>query len=216
MHREEFTNTLIEDEFISALIAQIKTIAKQLKIEEINLLISQIEEDLTSEKKEMSRFTNFILEQLRSFIQSDFEEEEETANLSDSPNECEPTNDQFPNYQITQLNYSEELPTHYTTNDNSSSPKGRISTNIGIDELLEYIQTAEVKKDKKNKKKLKKKKKNKNKKETPEVEELDEEVENFKKCLMETYMSGPIKKIKPLLTSDWLSKIVRMDKSTCD
>ena len=49
MHREEFTNTLIEDEFISALIAQIKTIAKQLKIEEINTLISQIEEDLKND-----------------------------------------------------------------------------------------------------------------------------------------------------------------------
>jgi hypothetical protein len=206
MHREEFTNTLIEDEFISALIAQIKTIAKQLKIEEINTLISQIEEDLHSEKKEMTRFTNFLLEQLRSFIQSDFEdEEEEETNLSE---EIEQKPSQFPNYQITSLtNFAEELPTHCTSNDNSSSPKGRISNDIGIDELLEYIQTTDVKQEKKNKKKLKKKK-NKNKKESI-IEEYDKEVEDFKKNLMGNCASAPVKKIRPVITAEWLSSIVK-------
>ncbi len=205
MHREEFTNTLIEDEFISALIAQIKTIAKQLKIEEINTLISQIEEDLHSEKKEMTRFTNFLLEQLRSFIQSDFEDEEEETNLSD---EVEQRTSQFPNYQITSLtNFSEELPTNCTSNDNSSSPKGRISNDIGIEELLQYIQTTDVKQEKKNKKKLKKKK-NKNKKEST-VEEYDKEVEDFKQILLASSVSVPIKRIRPVLSAEWLNNIVK-------
>ena len=46
LHRLNF-----EDEFISALILQIKTIYKQMKIEEINELILQIEEDKPSKKK---------------------------------------------------------------------------------------------------------------------------------------------------------------------
>ncbi len=209
MHREEFTNTLIEDEFISALIAQIKTIAKQLKIEEINVLISQIEEDLYSERREMTRFTNFIIEQLKSFIQSDFEDEEEEGNFSNgSQNECDQKLSQYANYQNTPFtSYSHfTQQTNCTSNDNSSSPKGKISNDIGIDELLEYIQTAEEKKGKKNKKRVKKKK---NKKESLQVEEHDKEVENFKKSLIESYLKTPAKKIRPLLSQDWLSNIVK-------
>jgi hypothetical protein len=179
MHREEFTNTLIEDEFISALIAQIKTIAKQLKIEEINLLISQIEEDLHSKRKEMSRFTEFLIEQLKSFIQSDFEEEEEEK----SPERIINGN------------------TNCTSNENSSSSK-HVKEDIGIDELVEYIEKREEKKTKKNKKKHKK-----NKKEKIIIgsESIDNEVENFKKIIYEESLNSRlIRKIRPQISEEWI------------
>jgi hypothetical protein len=60
MHRDEFTNTLLKNEFIDAQITQIKTIAKELKIEEIHYLLSQIEEDPNTSKREMTRFSGFL------------------------------------------------------------------------------------------------------------------------------------------------------------
>jgi hypothetical protein len=85
MHKEEFFNTLIGDEFISALIAQVKTIFKHIKIEEINLLIAKIEEGICSPKKEMTRFSDFLIEKLKSFIESDFfDDEDENLNLNHS------------------------------------------------------------------------------------------------------------------------------------
>jgi len=85
MHKEEFFYTLIGDEFIAALIAQVKTIFKHIKIEEINLLIAKIEEGILSPKKEMTRFCDFLIEKLKSFIESEFlDDEDENLNLNQS------------------------------------------------------------------------------------------------------------------------------------
>jgi hypothetical protein len=85
MHKEEFFDTLIGDEFIAALIAQVKTIFKHIKIEEINLLIAKIEEGILSPKKEMTRFSDFLIEKLKSFIESEFlDDEDENLNLNHS------------------------------------------------------------------------------------------------------------------------------------
>jgi hypothetical protein len=223
MHREEFTNTLIEDEFISALIAQIKTIAKQLKIEEINSLISQIEEDLFSSKKEMSRFTAFLITQLKSFIESDYEDEEQSnyeENSSDNNNNInnltETTVKKITSGNSNSKNYTT---TNSTSNDNSYSPTNKptkISNDIGIDELIEYIEKPDETKAKKNKKKLKKKK-NAIKKGTTiyssmekNSEECDLEVENFRKSIMEIQGSGNSKKIRPPISKEWIKNIVEM------
>lgn len=222
MHREEFTNTLIEDEFISALIAQIKTIAKQLKIEEINSLISQIEEDLFSNKKEMSRFTAFLITQLKSFIESDYEEEEHSnyeENSSDNNNTNNVTETTVKKITGGNSNSKNYTTTNSTSNDNSYSPTNKptkIANDIGIDELIEYIEKPDETKAKKNKKKLKKKK-NAIKKGTTmyssmekNSEECDLEVENFKKCIMENQSSGNSKKIRPQISKEWIKNIVEM------
>ena len=220
MHREEFTNTLIEDEFISALIAQIKTIARQLKIEEINALISQIEEDLYSNKKEMSRFTAFLIAQLKSFIESDYEEEEisqaEQSNSSDTN-----TNQMMQVKNLTLNSHSKNYTsTNSTSNDNSSSPKNKINkiyNDLGIDELVEYIERPVEKKAKKNKKKLKKKKNgkkensNSNLNDQKYTEEFDREVENFKKIILEGSLNAmKIRKIRPAISREWISNIVKL------
>jgi hypothetical protein len=85
MHKEEFFNTLIGDEFISALIAQVKTIFKHIKIEEINLLIAKIEEGICQPKKEMTRFYDFLSDQFGSLNENDFlDDEDENLNLNRS------------------------------------------------------------------------------------------------------------------------------------
>ena len=224
MHREEFTNTLIEDEFISALIAQIKTIAKQLKIEEINGLISQIEEDLYSSKKEMSRFTAFLIAQLKSFIESDYEEEDNSnyeGNSSD--NETSGMTVKKLTLNSPSKNYTT---TNSTSNDNSSSPKNKpakISNDIGIDELVEYIEKPDEKKMKKNKKKIKKKKnlpkkdsQGLNLNDTKYLEECDKEVESFRKSIMESGSNAKSRKIRPPISQEWLRDIVKSVNVKCE
>ena len=221
MHREEFTKTLIQDEFISALIAQIKEIARQLRIDEINQLIFQIEEDLYSKKKEMTRFTEFLITQLRSFIEIELEdEEEESLNEAGNSSDRSDVNGGSPHvFEVKSLSLnslSKNYTTNSTSNDNSSSPKNKIAHDIGIDELVEYIEKTDDCKIKKNKKKLKKKK---NKKETAsqiendikDTEEFDREIDNFKKLIAENSKSAICtKKIRPLFTKEWLSAIANL------
>ena len=93
MHKEEFSNTLLKDEFISYLILQIKEVSNQIKIEKIINLISELEKDsflnnknLNIENKlsfenistnskenvqsdgEMNRFSSFLNNQLGEII----------------------------------------------------------------------------------------------------------------------------------------------------
>ncbi len=184
MHREEFTNTLLKDEFIDALITQIKTIAKELKIEEIHFLLSHIEDDPMKMKGEMTRFSAFLFTQLKSLIESDCDYEDNSRSNSNS-SETLKTNIQTKSQANSNSKYYTTNNTSFDNYENSSSPNSKvkkIANDIGIDELVEYIQKPEGKKIKKNKKKKKNKKSEMVESVTSKSEE-DEEVEKFKKLI---------------------------------
>ena len=190
MHKEEFFNTLIGDEFISALIAQVKTIFKHIKIEEINLLIAKIEEGIWTPNKEMTKFSDFLIDQLKSFIESDFlDDEDENLNLNNSNmsevgiSSAENGVKQVNNAQIciekiednmgkSEKNEKTDKSMIYYSSSNKkisfsmstqiiTEKPSKIGNDVGLDELLEYIAADENPK-KTNKKKNKKKKNNKN------------------------------------------------------
>lgn len=202
MHREEFTDTLIRDEFISALIEQIQQISSELKIDEINAIISLIEEDIDSEKQEMTRFTEFLTAQLKSYIES---EDEELINDT--------------NFVATDGPISESL--NLTS---KNDKKNLISKDIGIDDLVKYI--VEDEKPKKSKKKRKNKNKNKQKtnpttnhqlsptnySSNPDASNLvisDREVDMFKEDILKNSKNATsTKKIRPVLTPNWIENLV--------
>jgi len=174
----------------------------------------------------MTRFTQVLIEQLRIFIQSDCEYEEESqnerSNSSDLNNNLkeEPIFKSLPNIKknICPNSHSKNYTTNSTSNDNSSSPKNKIAHDIGIDELVEYIEKKDENKQKKNKKRANKKKKNNKKEEKRNLEtacvvneELDREVEFFKKMLSESSLKEKVtKKIRPVISQDWLTSIVKL------
>jgi hypothetical protein len=71
---------IIKDPFIKAIVSQIKSIASELHISEINELTSYLEEDYN--KKEMSIFLNFLNEQLNVIIDECKREEDEILNTA--------------------------------------------------------------------------------------------------------------------------------------
>jgi len=171
IHREEFTNTLIKDEFIYDLIIQIQTISQQLKIDEINHLIEQIEEDVSSNKKEMTRFSAFLNAQLKSFIESDEDDSNQEENTEDAVlNHEQELIQRYINKET--LHNDEEYDDSFTNNSkkylNTNSSKSvspnpdlkhmmgktkYASNDVDIDELVEYIVKEEEKPKKKQKEK---------------------------------------------------------------
>jgi hypothetical protein len=209
MHKEEFYYTLLEDEFIKDLILQIETISVSLKIEEINQLIRDIRSPAVHEH-EMTRFSEYLTAQLKSFIDSDLEDCGEGLN------------------QLSEENYEEDYSPNENEKCSSISPtnqKGKsnrpVGKEVGIDELLEYIEADHKPKKSKKKKSAKKKKKTATNENTNSnvnqctgnrhhhreasgvpLQELDKEIENFKKSIIENNFNG--KRIRPIITKDWL------------
>jgi ATP-dependent Clp protease ATP-binding subunit ClpA len=211
IHREEFNNTLLKDEFIEALIIQIKTIARELKIDDIHHLLSLIDDENSNKSSEMTRFTAFLFAQLNSSLDNEYEDEE-ISERSKSNSSQESVKNNIQTNTNSQVNSNSK---YYTTNntsldlcDNSCFPSNKVSHEIGIDELVEFIQKPEIKKIKKNRKKKK------NKKVEPEIEindtfiVEDEEVENFKKLMNEDGRHvNSVKKIKPTISKAWLGYV---------
>jgi hypothetical protein len=148
---------IIKDPFIKAIVTQIKSIAAELKIPEINELTNYLEEDYN--KKEMSIFLNFLNDQLNVIIDECRKEEDEIVNT-----------------------------------------KKKKSEQIDLDDLVSYIQAEEVKP-----KKKAKKKKN---KEITNSSSSDKEIEEFRSnLLVNSEMATCVRKIKPVITMDWISKL---------
>jgi hypothetical protein len=186
-----------------------------LKIEDIHNLLAQIEEEKSSKNNEMTRFTAFLFSQLNSSIDNEYGQEEISERSKSDSSQKSDTN----NLQTNTLSQVNSNSKYYTTNNtsfdlcyNSSSPSNKVSDEIGIDELVEFIQKPETKKIKKNRKKKKC-----DKKIEPQVQiieyvgAVDEEVEKFKKLINEgTSRLNSIKKIKPTISKEWLSSISKI------
>ncbi len=84
MHKEEFYNTLIEDEFISCLLFNIKNLATEFNIEEIIKLIDYLEND--SHNYTMSNFCFYIDELMKNILEKSNNSETYSVNNSKSNN----------------------------------------------------------------------------------------------------------------------------------
>jgi hypothetical protein len=149
---------------------------------------------------------------LKSFIESDFVDDEQ-----DNYCENEVSDEENPNT----LCKSHEILIESTKNGSNSKkqiPKQKIANDIGLDELLEYIVKDENPK-KTSKKKNKKKKTNKKSKEDDKNNlnlhnlqshnTIDQEVEKFKQILNEN-RAKCYKKIKPNISNEWITRIVKL------
>lgn len=198
MLREEFVNTIMSDEFICALIIQIKSITEQLNIDEINELIELLEEDLESEQREMTRFTDYLGDLLKVIIEeSKIDEEEINDNTSAGSNHV-----------------------NTNTNMNIKPANGKNDKCKDLDEWVQFIEAAE---DRKPKRRNKKKKTTGavtitineevivNKTNITNSDNIeDKEIEDFKNTLeMNTKKAGLVRKIRPLISKEWINNITQ-------
>jgi len=191
MHKEEFHNTLIEDEFISCLLYHIKNVATDYKIEEIIKLIDYLEND--SHNYTMSNFCFYIDELMKDILEKGNNCEIQIQNLN--PNNLTITNTNCNYKGVSQLN---------------NNVKNKTIENL--DELVAYINSND-KPTKKGKKKNLKKKNAIDKQVTKSNinnSVLDDEtiIENFKKNIYSnSRFAGSTRKIKPIFSHDWIDSI---------
>jgi hypothetical protein len=188
----------LEDKFISELIDRIHEFSSHFKMNEISLLIAQIDDSIQTEMREMTRFSNFVSSELKRLI---FLESEEQEN-----NNVQIAND---NYSANKGSSITQIPAQ-TTQKQLIKNKQSESSDIDLDELVEYIK-ADDKKPKKKKKKCTNKKRSNNK--IVEVSnEPDKEVESFIKNLAENSIKCKnIKKIKPNISNEWIRNLSNFD-----
>jgi hypothetical protein len=153
--RELFITGIIKDPFIKAILSQIKTIASELNITEINELTNYLEEDCN--RKEISTLLNYLNEQVNVIIDE----------------------------------YQDEI----------INPKKKKSEQIDLDDLVSYIQAEDVQK-------RRKKNRRKKKQDVVTIANNDMEIEEFKTSLLvDSRMADNVRKIKPVITSEWLIKV---------
>jgi len=190
MHKEEFYNTLIEDEFISCLLHHIKNFAKEYNIEDIIKLIDYLVID--THKYTMSNFCFYIDELMREFLEKG--------------NNCE--------IQISNLKPNNLAITNTSCNNKTTTPQNNNIKNKGfenLDDLVAYINSNDKPTKKGKKKNIKKK--NANNKQNPKTninnKILDETIiENFKKNIYSnSKFAGSTRKIKPIFSVEWIDSL---------
>ena len=201
MHKEEFYNILIKNKFVSYVLKQIKNIAIKYKIEKILKLIDSFEID--SHNYSMTNFSFLITEILNDFS------EKSNEGCGDIQIQTVKTNSII-------KNITDSLKLENSSNSINSN-KNKIFDNL--DELVDYINSNEkpTKKSKNKIKNVKKKSGNNNLsnfKSKPVINEKEfifeneKLVEKFKKNIYtESIYANSIRKIKPLLTLEWIKTI---------
>ena len=232
MQREEFCKTLLNDEIISTLLAQIKDMFRNCKNIEMKKWIAELDENY-EHKDEMTRFVEYINDRLS--IKNKNNNTNENNNYLDELNYNKEKNanmfEQINNEEILKKEI-EELNKKIKRKKNKKTEKlDKQEEQIDelkfkdIDEILNYINDDTD--SKKGKKKNKKTKKNKNKKLKEEEKEnqvkeektnfnenedslkFEKEFENFKEDLIKDtmYIYEINNKIKPCLSESFLDTI---------
>jgi hypothetical protein len=232
MQREEFCKTLLNDEIISTLLAQIKDMFRNCKNIEMKKWIAELDENY-DHKDEMTRFVEYINDRLS--IKNKNNNTNENNNYLDELNYNKEKNanmfEQINNEEILKKEI-EELNKKIKRKKNKKTEKlDKQEEQIDelkfkdIDEILNYINDDTD--SKKGKKKNKKTKKNKNKKLKEEEKEnqikeekknfnenedslkFEKEFENFKEDLIKDtmYFYEINNKIKPCLSESFLDNI---------
>lgn len=208
IHQEEFNTTLVEDEFISLLISQVKIISQQLNIEEFNQLVIEIEDPNSPKSKEMTRFTNFLNQQLKFYFETEDQRFHDAVsdNHSDEISEAKSIS---PNHKAQSKVSAIQVVSEEITSASSiaSATKNNTKMNeIDIDELVKFIVTDEAKPEKVNKKRNRKRKQK-----DEFICENDPEVEMFKESIIHSSIKAHTqRKIKPVITQEWLNDICRL------
>ena len=222
---------LLEDEFVSVFLSKLKSFAEKFSSQELKSSFFKLEEDLNSNKKEMKNLTDCFIESLKSFITntekispSDSKiNSNKIVNLNSDEIDSLPVSI-MPNEGKVIIKESQSIPTS-ASGSGFKSEETRISSDLGIDELLEYIHTNDLKQEiKKNRRNSRKKqhknleKKNKGNRRKSSTHDIinetaptcnDEVVDLFKKSIAEANNCGLLRrKIKPKISKDWIRNIV--------
>jgi len=199
MHKEEFYNTLIEDEFISCLLFNIKNLATEFNIEEIIKLIDYLEND--SHNYTMSNFCFYIDELMKNILEKSNNSETYSVNNSKSNN-----------LTITNTNCNYKGISQITDININNNSKNKNIENL--DDLVAYINSNDKPTKKGKKKNLKKKNANKqninnNNNNKNNINLNDESIiEDFKKNIYSSSkFAGSTRKIKPIFSLDWIASL---------
>jgi len=207
MHKEEFHNTLIEDEFISCLLFNIKKIATEFNIEEIIKLIDYLEND--SHNYTMSNFCFYIDELMKNILEKNNNSETHSIhNLTEN-------NLIITNSNCNYKGISQQTENNINININNNNNKNKTIENL--DDLVAYINSNDKPTKKGKRKNLKKKNTNNNKQNVNGNNNrnisnihLDDEIiiENFKKNIYaSSKFAGLTRKIKPKFSLDWIASL---------
>lgn len=161
MQMEEFCKILLDDDFISTLILQIKIIFNQLEVKDILTLLDRVEEDKLTHNNEMTKFDEFINRKLKS---------KQCDTNSSYSFEKEEINQPITKESVFTLTSASSVESICEKNDNNITD---------IDELVKYISEDTEKKPKKKKNK-KSKKSNTTNNITESEDNFDKEFEQFK------------------------------------
>ena len=162
MQMEEFCKILLDDDFISTLILQIKIIFNQLDVKDILTLLDRVEEDKLTHNNEMTKFDEFINRKLKS-------------------KQCDMNNSfSFEKEEISQPITKERVFTLTSASSVESICEKNDNNITDIDELVKYISEDTEKKPKKKKNKKSKKSNTNNVIESVD-DDFDKEFEIFKK-----------------------------------
>jgi hypothetical protein len=223
IHREEFARAVSKDEFLKIIFLQIKSNSKNPSYEELFEILTEIEDLLSVTDREMTRFKGFIelaLEKINLINNGTLPNCECNHNLSHnylSKKYCNHnSNKNNQNGQNVQ-NCQNGVRNKSLTGQNNLSKKDKFKD---IDDLLDYINKDDEEEEQKPKKNKKKNNKGKEKKLVSssnvltnlvvDKEKLEKEIEEFKLNIKDNSINAfSIRKIKPHISRDWLSGLVK-------
>ncbi len=241
IHREEFSNSVKNDEFLEVIFLQIKNNSNNPSYEELYDILCEIEDILKVRKKEMTKFKNFIDIGKQKVALQIGNNNDNTKNILTCHN-CASFNLQKKNHchhniRHTYHNHQNQILEHMdqdipcgnykksqnlNTSTNSSAKKEKDKFK-DIDDLLDYINANEGEaKPKKHKKKNNKKEKknnlnitNNNITNSPQIREnTEKEIEDFKINIKNNSINAySIRKIKPNISKQFLMNLAREVKS---
>lgn len=208
IHLEAFNKILLNHEFISTLILQIKLIYDQLNAKEILELISKMENDKNYKCKEMTLFDKEI---------SRYNGRDDILGDSISGNEI--------NEYVSSMKKNTTPTSSSSIDYQKKSEENKINSDIDLDELVKYIDSTEESTHKKKKKKKNRGKKgnqantanNNNTQSTSQVEskeetaEFDIEIKQFKEDIDKySIKANEFQKFKPMISQKWICSLQNM------
>ena len=156
MQTEEFCNTLLNDEFIYALLNQMKEIILRMPIPDISKLIEEVEKDC-DHKNEMTRFIKFLNEKLGTTNENNDNNKNEINNYLDEYKIKENFNNNYILEEQIGKNIAFSVDTCSSTEGNTfKNDKIIKNTNSNSSENEDYCKNNNTNKNKKSKKKKQK------------------------------------------------------------
>ena len=156
MQTEEFCNTLLNDEFIYALLNQMKEIILRMPIPDISKLIEEVEKDC-DHKNEMTRFIKFLNEKLGTTNENNDNNKNEINNYLDEYKIKENFNNNYILEEQIGKNIAFSVDTCSSTEGNTfKNDKIIKNTNSNSNENEDYYKNNNTNKNKKSKKKKQK------------------------------------------------------------